>query len=66
LRIESQGSMRKLEMGGRMAIIRSFRDLDVYALGREQAKTIFVISKAFPKEGEVFAYGSDTALVASS
>lgn len=33
-----------------MAIIRSFRDLDVYALGREQAKKIFVISKAFPKE----------------
>jgi four helix bundle protein len=33
-----------------MAIIRSFRDLDVYALGREQAKRIFVISKAFPKE----------------
>jgi len=33
-----------------MAIIRSFRDLDVYGLGREQAKTIFLISKAFPKE----------------
>ena len=25
-------------------------DLDVYALGREQAKRIFVISKVFPKE----------------
>jgi four helix bundle protein len=36
--------------GGKMAIIRSFRDLDVYALGREQAKRIFVISKAFPKD----------------
>ena len=33
-----------------MAIIRSFRELDVYALGREQAKRIFVISKGFPKE----------------
>src|SRR5215510_8137484 len=33
-----------------MAIIKSFRDLDVYALAREQAKKIFVISKAFPKE----------------
>ncbi len=33
-----------------MTIIRSFRDLDVYALGREQATRIFVISKAFPKE----------------
>ena len=38
-----------------MAIIRSFRELDVYALGREQAKRIFVI----------FAYGSDTTLIAS-
>jgi four helix bundle protein len=34
----------------KMAIIRSFRDLDVYVLGREQAKQIFVISKAFPME----------------
>jgi four helix bundle protein len=33
-----------------MAIIMSFRDLDVYKLGREQAKKIFVISKSFPKE----------------
>jgi len=33
-----------------MAIIRSFRDLDVYVLGREQAKKIFVISKTFPME----------------
>lgn len=33
-----------------MAIIRSFRDLDVYALGRQQAKRIFLLSKAFPKE----------------
>ena len=33
-----------------MAIIRSFRDLDVYVLGREQAKKIFLVSKAFPKE----------------
>ena len=33
-----------------MAIIRSFRELDVYALVREQAKRIFVISKGFPKE----------------
>lgn len=33
-----------------MAIIRSFRDLDVYGLGRQQAKRIFLLSKAFPKE----------------
>jgi four helix bundle protein len=33
-----------------MPIIRSFRDLDVYVLAREQAKTIFMISKSFPKE----------------
>jgi four helix bundle protein len=33
-----------------MAIIKSFRDLDVYVLAREQAKRIFTISKSFPKE----------------
>ena len=31
-------------------IIKSFRDLDVYVLAREQAKRIFTISKSFPKE----------------
>ena len=45
----------KIEDGGsriedRMAIIKSFRDLEVYALAREQAKKIFVLSKSFPKE----------------
>ena len=33
-----------------MAVIRGFRDLDVYALAREQAKKIFALSKSFPKE----------------
>jgi four helix bundle protein len=33
-----------------MALIQSFRDLDVYRLGREQAKQIFLVSKTFPKE----------------
>ena len=34
-----------------MAEIRSsFRDLDVYKLAREQARQIFVVSKAFPGE----------------
>ena len=33
-----------------MALIRSFRDLDVYKLVREQAKKIFVVTKSFPKE----------------
>jgi len=33
-----------------MAIISSFRDLDVYVLAREQAKKIFTVSKSFPKE----------------
>jgi four helix bundle protein len=37
-------------MEDRMAIIKSFRDLDVYVLTREQAKRIFTISKSFPKE----------------
>src|SRR5438093_1053100 len=33
-----------------MALIQSFRDLEVYKLGREQAKRIFLASKSFPKE----------------
>ena len=33
-----------------MTLIQSFRDLDVYFLAREQAKTIFVLSKKFPLE----------------
>ena len=33
-----------------MTLIQSFRDLDVYSLAREQAKTIFVLSKKFPLE----------------
>ena len=33
-----------------MAIIKSFRDLNVYNMGREQARRIFQISKSFPKE----------------
>src|SRR5215813_7301352 len=32
-----------------MAIIKSFRDLDVYVVAREQAKKIFIVSKSFPK-----------------
>jgi four helix bundle protein len=31
-------------------VAKSFRDLNVYKLGLEQAKRIFVISKNFPKE----------------
>ena len=33
-----------------MALIQSFRDLEVYKLGREQAKRIFLATKSFPKE----------------
>lgn len=33
-----------------MALIRGFRDLDVYLLAREQAKKIFALSKGFPKD----------------
>ena len=33
-----------------MAIIRSFRDLDVYDLSRKQANKIFILSKNFPHE----------------
>jgi len=34
----------------RMAVIRGFRDLDVYAQAREQAQKIFALSKSFPKK----------------
>jgi four helix bundle protein len=37
-----------------MAIIRSFRDLDVYRLAREQAQTIFQVTRTFPRE-EMFS-----------
>jgi four helix bundle protein len=37
-----------------MAIIESFRDLDVYKLAREQAKRIFTVSKSVPKEEKYF------------
>ena len=37
-----------------MPVIRSFRELDVYRLGRVQAKKIFLTSKRFPKE-EVYS-----------
>ena len=33
-----------------MAVIRGFRDLDVYVLAREQEKKIFALSKTFPVE----------------
>jgi four helix bundle protein len=33
-----------------MAEIRSFRDLGVYKLAREQARNVFVLSKSFPAE----------------
>jgi four helix bundle protein len=46
------GGSRIEDSGGNkiMAIIRGFRDLDVYVLAREQARKIFVVSKSFPKE----------------
>jgi four helix bundle protein len=33
-----------------MAVIRSFRDLDVYKLGLEEAKKIFLLTKSFAPE----------------
>ena len=33
-----------------MAIIKSFRDLDAYKLGLDEAKRVFVVTKAFPDE----------------
>jgi len=36
--------------GDDKALIRSFRDLDVYKMAREQAKQVFDLTKTFPKE----------------
>ncbi|MDP6558711.1 MAG: four helix bundle protein [Candidatus Binatia bacterium] len=33
-----------------MAIIKSFRDLEVYKLAREQARKIFAVTQSFPNE----------------
>ena len=33
-----------------MALLNSFRDLDVYKLAREQSRLIFKITQSFPKE----------------
>lgn len=33
-----------------MAVLRSFRDLDVYKLALEESKKIFLLTKAFPRE----------------
>jgi four helix bundle protein len=33
-----------------MAMIQSFRDLDVYKIARQQAKKIFVVTQRFPRE----------------
>jgi four helix bundle protein len=33
-----------------MAIIRSFRDLNVYQKAREQAHKVFVVTRTFPRE----------------
>ena len=33
-----------------MAVIKSFRELDVYKLGLEEAKKIFILTKSFPSE----------------
>jgi four helix bundle protein len=35
---------------GNMALIKSFRDLNVYKMAREQAKLIFLITRTFPAE----------------
>ena len=33
-----------------MAVIKSFRELDVYKLGLEEARKIFILTKSFPGE----------------
>lgn len=33
-----------------MAVIRGFRDLDVYRVAREQSRAVFQVSRTFPRE----------------
>jgi hypothetical protein len=41
-----------------MEFVKGFRDLEVYKLARQLSKEIFDISMKFPKERNVFTYGS--------
>lgn len=33
-----------------MAVVRGFRDLDVYRVAREQSRAVFQVSRTFPRE----------------
>lgn len=33
-----------------MAVIKSFRELEVYKLARQQARAVFLVTKGFPKD----------------
>ena len=41
-----------------MAMIRSFRELQVYQMARKEARAIFVVSKSFPTE-EKYSFEAD-------
>jgi len=45
------------QMGGVMAVIKSFRDLEVYKLAMRQAQKIFLVTKGFPKDERYFLGG---------
>ena len=49
-----------------MAVIRGFRDLDVYVLAREQAKNIFRPFEKFSQRRKILADGSNTPIVSGS
>jgi hypothetical protein len=47
-----------------MAMIKSFRDLEVYKLGLAEAKRLFLVTKTFPNEERYSLYRPNSSLVA--
>ena len=48
-----------------MPRIASFRELEVYQLGLREAKKVFMITKAFPREEKILVDGSDSPIIES-
>lgn len=47
-----------------MAAIRSFRDLEVYKLGLEEARKIFLLTKSFSTQEKILSYKPNSPVVA--
>ena len=54
---------QKTKMRKNMAIIRSFRDLNVYQRERVEGSHVFKATKSFPSRGKILAYRPDQAFI---